>query len=370
MGFYDRYRGTKRKKRQRKLLIISIVLLVFIVISVTLLVLGDHITYSADGFHFDWGNILHQNDKPVNIPDGDSDDGTNNKPGSNPDYIIDDGSNNQKPDFSLSDNQLGSQLVIADQYMFLENALPSPLNGYAVWVKDSAGTRYLPSAIDDYNSNGMWQGTTSSLTFAAKLSQLNAIEGMHTVAVLNAFRDPILPYKAYGAAAIDAGNNFWLDANGSTWLDPATAGGNIIVVEMVKRCKAAGFDEILLTDFRYPTAQDGDISKITSVTDANKISSVTAVAKQVNSTIGNANIRLSCLLTATAAQTLTDAVAGQDIVKLAQYIDCFYVETDDASIDLSALKAALSGTDCKIAMWYTGNAAGYPTAYDFVAVSK
>ena len=182
----------------------------------------------------------------------------------------------------------------------------------------------------------------SSLTLAAKLSQLSAVEGMHTVAVLNAFRDPILPYKAYGAAAIDSGSDFWLDANGNSWLDPATAGGNIIVVEMVKRCKSAGFDEILLTDFRYPTSADGDTTTITSVNENNKASSLVSVAKQVSNTIGNAEIKLSCLLTTAAAQTLVDAEAGQDVAKLAQYIDCFYVETDNPNIDLSALKTALS----------------------------
>ena len=374
MGFYDRYRGTKRKKRQRKLLVISIVLLLFIVISVSLLVLGDHITYSADGFHFDWGNLLNQTDKPVQIPEDEDSDSTSD---GNPDYVIGNGdssnnnnSNTQTPNFSLSESQTGSQLVTADQYMFLKNALPSPLNGYAVWVKDPAGIRYLPSAIDDYNSNGMWQGTVSSLTFGAKLSQLNAVEGMHTVAILNAFRDPILPYKAYGAAAIDAGSDFWLDANGNSWLDPATAGGNIIVVEMVKRCKAAGFDEILLTDFRYPTSADGDTSTISNVNGNNKVSSLLSVAKQASNTIGKTEIKLSCLLTATAAQTLVDAEAGQDVAKLAQYIDCFYVEANDANIDLTVLQTALIGTDCKIALWYTGDASGYPTAYDFVAVPK
>ena len=44
MGYYDRYRGTKRKNQQRKLLVVSIVLLVLIVVAVGLLVLGDHIT--------------------------------------------------------------------------------------------------------------------------------------------------------------------------------------------------------------------------------------------------------------------------------------------------------------------------------------
>ena len=360
MGYYDRYRGTKRKNQQKKLLVVSIVLLVLIVVAVGLLVLGDHITYSADGFHFTWGDPPKNDDKPIELPKDDPDE--------DPDYVI--GGDSTSPDFALTPGQMGSQLVIADQYLTLENALPSPLNGYAVWVKDANGIRYLPSAIDNYNNNGIWAGSTSSLTLAAKLSQLSAVEGMHTVAVLNAFRDPILPYKAYGAAAIDAGSNFWLDANGSSWLDPSTAGGKAIVVEMVKRCKAAGFDEILLTDFRYPSAQDGDVSKITSVADANKINSVTAVAKQVHSTIGNAKIRLSCLLTDTAAQSLIDTVAGQEVAKLAQYIDCFYVKTDDASIDLAALKAALSGTDCKIALWYTGDATGYPTAYDFIAVPK
>jgi hypothetical protein len=361
MGYYDRYRGTKRKKQQRKLLMISIVLLFLIIVAVGLLVLGDHITYSADGFHFTWGDTPATGDKPVDIPKDDP----NSDPDDDPDYVID--GDKPSPNFTLSQGQLGSQLVIADQFMGLNHALPSPLNGYAVWVKDAAGIRYLPSAIDQYNNNGIWT-SIFSLTLSGKLSQLNNVDGMHTVAVLNAFRDPILPYKAYGAAGIKAGSNFWLDANGSSWLDPATAGGNIIVVEMVKRCKAAGFDEILLTDFRYPTAQDGDTSTITSINNAAKANSITAVAKQVKNTIGSADIRLSCLLTATAAQTMTDSAAGQDVAKLAQYVDCFYVETDTADVDLTALKAALAGTGCKIALWYTGNISGYPTEYDFISL--
>lgn len=86
MGFYDRYRGTKRKQRQHRLLVISIALLLVMLAAVTLLVLGDHITYSADGFHFTWGNLPDQGDKPVVIPDDpDSDpDGTDD-----PDYVID-----------------------------------------------------------------------------------------------------------------------------------------------------------------------------------------------------------------------------------------------------------------------------------------
>lgn len=361
MGFYDRYRGTKRKKRQNKLLVISIVLLVFIVISVALLILGDHITYSADGFHFTWGDLPNQNDKPVDIPDD-----TDSDPDDDPDYIVGDGES-QTPNFVLAAGQIGSTLTTPSLFLGLDSTLPAPLNGYAVWVKDAAGNRYLSSAIDNYNPNGLW---ASAPSLPGKVSALNVIEGLHTLAVLNAFRDPILPYKAYGAAGIDAGTDFWLDSTGSSWLDPATAGGNIIVVEMVKRCKAAGFDEILLTDFRYPTAADGDISTITSVNEGSKINSLTAVAKQAKNTIGSAEIKLSCLLTATAAQSLTDAAAGQDVAKLAQYMDCFYVETDDTNIDLSALKATLAGTDCTIALWYTGEASGYPTEYDFIAVPK
>lgn len=366
MGYYDRYRGTKRKKQQSKLLVISIVLLVFIIIAVGLLVLGDHITYSADGFHFIWGDAQDQDDKPVNIPDGGTGSDPDSKPDDDPDYIVG-GGDSQKPDFSLSAGQIGSTLTNPSLFLELDGILPAPLNGYATWIKDAQGNRYLPSAIDNYNPNGLW---ANAALLRDKVPALNATVGLHTMAVLNAFRDPVLPYKAYGAAAIDAGNSFWLDKSGSSWLDPATAGGNIIVVEMIKRCKAAGFDEILLTDFRYPASADGDISTITSVKEGSKVNSLTAVAKQAKNTIGSAEIKLSCLLTATAAQSLTDAAAGQDVAKLAQHIDCFYVETDDASIDLSALKTALAGTNCTIALWYTGDASGYPTDYNFIAVPK
>ena len=364
MGYYDRYRGTRRKKQQNKLLVFSLVLLVFIVVAVAILVLGDYVTYSADGFHFTWGDLLDNNKPPVTIPDDDSGDSDSN-PDDDPDYVIDDNNNSQKPPFTLAQGQTGSILTDLSLFLSLDGALPSPLNGYAVWVKDTSGNRYLPSAIDNYNSNGLW---SNAAALRDKANTLSTADGLHTLAVLNAFRDPLLPHKAYGAAAIDAGKAFWKDANGSTWLDPATAGGNIIVIEMIKRCKAAKFDEILLTDFRYPTNYDGDVSTITSVVEDNKANSLTAVAKQAKSTLGNANIKLSCLLTATAAQTLKDAAAGQDVTKLAQYIDCFYIETNDANIDLSVLKAALAGTDCTIALWYTGEASGYPTGYDFITV--
>ena len=119
MGYYDRYRGTKRKKQQRKLLMISIVLLFLIIVVVGLLVLGDHITYSADGFHFTWGDPPKNDDKPIELPKDDPDD--------DPDYVI--GGDSTSPDFALTQGQTGSKLMDANQYMMLENALPSPLNG-------------------------------------------------------------------------------------------------------------------------------------------------------------------------------------------------------------------------------------------------
>lgn len=364
MGYYDRYRGTKRKARQNRLLVVSVVLLLVIVISLAILVLGDFITYSANGFHFSWGSQQKENGDPIKIPDDDSGSADDNSD-KDSDFVIDDDSDKQE--FTLANGQTGSKLTLPSLFLELEGTLPSPLNGYAVWVKDSLGNRYLPSAIDNYNENGLWEYAAS---IPGQVSALNATDGLHTIAMITAFCDPVLPYKAYGASAIDAGNEFWTDFNGAAWLDPATAGGSIIVIEMVKRCKAAGFDEILLTDFCYPTDDDGDVSTITSVVERDKISSITSVAKQAKNVLGNSNIKLSCLLTPFAVQTMTDAAAGQDVAKLAQYIDCFYVQTDAPDPDLTALKAMLADSDSTIALWYTGIETDYPTEYDFITVPQ
>ena len=102
MGYYDRYKGSKRNRQRKTLLLLSFTLLAVMILAVGFLVLGDFITYSADGIELEWLDKLFGDKKPT--PDTPNDPDTDG-----PDYIID-GSGSTKP----GDNEV---LTIIDDYL-------------------------------------------------------------------------------------------------------------------------------------------------------------------------------------------------------------------------------------------------------------
>lgn len=347
MSFYDHYRGSRAQKRKKRLLIAAIVLLLLILAAVALLVFGDFMTYSADGFRFNWP--FQQEQQTPSDPAG-SEDQNDSK---DPNYVIDDKpadpQDNPSPSFSLAEGQTGFLPVDTATYLTQSPAsLPAGIcNGYAITIKDAAGNRFLPSSIDRNTTQGL---SADAKGVSSATAAYAAQEGISTSAVISAFPDNILPRKTYISSGIKSGKTVWQDNTGSSWLNPYASGTQAILVELVKQCKNAGFNEIILTDFRFPVAADGDIAAISYNTSKAKTQALNNLAKKLSDTAGE-DVKLSCVLTAAAASQLLDEESGQSVDTLSEYFDRVYVQTVDASEDFSTLQNALSGAGCELALW-------------------
>lgn len=369
MGYYDHYKGSRTQKRKRRLLITAFVLLLFIFAFVALLIFGDFMTYSSDGFHFNWP-FQQEEAKDPTASDGKDD--TNPSQPENPDYVIDDKPADSNPlappSFSLTEGQTGLLLVDAATFLTRSTvALPQNIcNGYATLVKDAAGIRYLSSAIDKNTTQGL-SGDAAKIAEAAAGYTTGQVP---VSAVVSAFPDNILPRKTYISSGIKSGKSVWQDGTGSSWLNPYASGSQAILVELVKQCKKAGFQEIIFTDFRFPTAEDGDISSIMYNTSKTKADALAAVARKLSGIAGN-DIKLSCVLTDVAARQLVDEVSGQSVEALLDFFDRFYIQTTDASEDITTLKNALSAAECELAFWVAGDEipASFPVS-NFVLAGK
>ncbi|MBR5537841.1 MAG: hypothetical protein IKU58_08075, partial [Clostridia bacterium] len=191
--------------------------------------------------------------------------------------------------------------------------------------------------------------------FAAALENLDVTR----IAVISALRDNVRPRTGYRAASLklDSGST-WLDREYLSWFDPTAADTLTCLLASVEACAAAGFEQVLLQNFRYPTA--GKLELIDYGDAAARTEALTQLARQLREAT---DLPLSMVLTAEAATRLTDGTAGLDVMQLARFFDVLYVPAADFSADLAALDAAVADTGCRIGLAVVGSAP-VPAGFD------
>lgn len=124
-------------------------------------------------------------------------------------------------------------------------------------VKSTKGTFYYSSDVAG--------ATMANVDIAAMDSLINMlIHGdYYVIARIPAFRD-----YTYGLNNVPSGLHhtsgryLWMDETGCYWLDPTKSSTLNYIIEIVGELKAMGFDEVVLTDFRFPVTDkilfDGD----------------------------------------------------------------------------------------------------------------
>lgn len=76
-------------------------------------------------------------------------------------------------------------------------------------------------------------------------------EDLHTVALISCLADDLAGQDRTLALLRESGSA-WVDKSGQVWLDPAKEGTLSYLTEVCREAAALGFDELLLTDCRYP----------------------------------------------------------------------------------------------------------------------
>ena len=136
-------------------------------------------------------------------------------------------------------------------------------------VKNIYGRFFYSSRVSTLRSDGIDPKAVDEL-----LKYLNA-SGMYTIARFPALRD-----YDYGLNHVpdgihhSSGAYLYQDDDGCYWLNPNSTGTMTFVVNIIQEIKDLGFDEVVLTDFRFPDTDamlfDGDKAQ-TLATTANNL---------------------------------------------------------------------------------------------------
>ena len=134
-------------------------------------------------------------------------------------------------------------------------------------VKNIKGELFYESIASEYRS------TTISTTAMGELLQYLNTHNYYTIARMPALRDFNfgLNNVAYGLPT--SGGYLWVDSSYCYWLNPASQGTRSYLISLISELKNMGFDEVVLSDFVFPTSTeivfDGDRQQ--AIADAAKV---------------------------------------------------------------------------------------------------
>lgn len=240
------------------------------------------------------------------------------------------------------------EALLSDKAGLPERLARSGCTQLAFVVKTPDG---LSLVDDDDVSDGV---SDQAAVFALELDTLET----GRVAVISALRDNVRPRVSHRGSALklESGST-WLDREYYAWFDPAGADTLDCLLATVRACEAAGFQQVVLDSFCYPTA--GKLELLDYGDAATRRDALTALAQGLRE---GTRLELGLLLTETAALELWDEVSGQDVAALAPYFDRMYVP--DVGADLALADGAVSGTDCRVGLYLTGTAEQSPAALE------
>ena len=347
MAYYDRYRGSRRRRQNRFKILLLVLLLLVVVGVAALFVLQETAIFTSDGFRFPFSRQEEETDQ---IPDDGEDiklEIQDPQPGVTPPETPSDPVTEPLPEpvelprtaALLADGNC----LLTDKAGLLRQFSETGVSQLAFVVKTPAGISLVD---DDDVSDGI---SDQSAVFALELDSLE----MGKIAVISALRDNVRPRTSHRGSALklESGST-WLDREYLSWFDPSGEDTLDCLLATIRACEAAGFEQVVLENFCYPTA--GKLELIDYGDGQARTDALTALAAQLRD---GTHMALGLVLTPEVAANLTDNLSGQDVAALAPYFDRMYAP-GGFDADLSALDSAAEGTQCEIGLYVraTGHA--------------
>ena len=325
---YSSYRG----RGPRWKILLAVVLVVVIAVALSVVYLGEHVVYSADGRRqivLPWQR--EERDAP---PDGEEEDPDQ------PDVSVTvQEPEAQEPREIAAGSLPAKALTAADWTAWSGETENKDFNAVAVRLKTSNGTIY-------FNFTGAVSGAVETeLDTASTLSALTSREGLHTIASVACLQD----FKAAnadveGRGLKNTGGYIFYDGNNNLWLDPAKPSTREYVCDLAKEIAELGFDELLLTDFSYPTV--GKINKINYNTDVPLANNLDLLLGDLRTALEPYDILLSVEVPEAVIAEGPDTVAGLDLNRLAIRVDRIYAATTPEKVEtLSTLVTQAAGAE-------------------------
>ena len=158
---------------------------------------------------------------------------------------------------------LGNEMKQLNGYYIDSEMLQKDMTGVLVRIEQlSAGTPILIDMKGPYGSffypSNLPDAVHSASTDVQKVAELVSTlqkKGFYTIARVCAFRD-----WNFGNNNVSSGlymlsrAGLWLDPDGYFWLDPTNATTTSWISSVVLELRDMGFNEVLLTDFRFPNS--------------------------------------------------------------------------------------------------------------------
>lgn len=323
---YSSYRG----RGPRWKILLAILLVLVIAVAASVIYLQQFLVYSADGsrqIRLPW-----QTEEKEPPPDGEGET-PENQP--NIDVVV------QEPEPEEPKEAVAFSLPAQalTQALWQEAVKPAGTNAVAVRLKTSNGTVYFNAA------NAVSGAVETELDTAAALAAITGQEGLHAIASVACLQD----FKAAnadveGRGLKNTGGYIFYDGNNSLWLDPAKPGAREYVCALAKEIAELGFDELLLTDFSYPTV--GKINKINYNTDVPLANNLDLLLSDLNAALEPYDILLSVEVPEAVIAEGPDTVAGLDLNRLVSRVDRIYAATTPEQVEtLSNLVSQAAGED-------------------------
>lgn len=155
--------------------------------------------------------------------------------------------------------------------------LLDPLSGgipILVDLKGGYGSFYYTSTLP----SALTSASVSVASVDEMIKEMNT-KGFYTIARISAFRDYNFGLNNVSSGLMHVNRlGLWPDQGNCYWLDPTKETTINWVVSIIKELKNMGFDEVVLTDFRFP---DSDQYIFTEDKDAALEAAAAAIAKEV-----------------------------------------------------------------------------------------
>lgn len=330
---YSSYRG----RGPRWKILLAIVLVAVIAVAVSVIYLGEHIVYSSDGRRqivLPW----QREDKDTS---GEQEDETD---APSVDVQVQEPEEPEIVDtaaLSMPAQPIGQGAWSEFKLNVLYGPSAVAHNAVAVRLKTSNGTIYFDSA------NAVSGAAETELDTAAALADITGQEGLHTIASMACLQD----FKAAnadveGRGLKNTGGYIFYDGNNNLWLDPAKPSTREYVCALAKEIAELGFDELLLTDFGYPTV--GKINKIDYNTDVPLANNLDLLLGDLRTALEPYDILLSVEVPEAVITEGPDPVAGLDLSRLAIRVDRIYAAAAPEQVEtLKNLVSQAAGADGK-----------------------
>ena len=324
---YKPYRGAGYYGRRRHRIFALLLVLVLFAAVFLFFYMQEYIVFTADGFRFSFGAQDDETDSSVAAPD------------TPPDLIIDDPIDPPDDDPAAAEPDVPDEepesaaaeptraLLVSGAEALDGSLLRDPVNALAISVKGADGLSLL-------DEGGALPGAVSALRQS----------GGRAIALASALRDNTAPRDDIETAVRTGSGARWLDYDYIPWLNPYSEGTADVLISLAQACHDAGFDELVLQNFQFPTVGRTELISYGDHTES-RIEALTALLAAVREGAPE-GLSLSVVLTGEAAGSLRDENAGQDAAQLAGYCAHLYVQTEDPAFDLTALDGALDGTGC------------------------